>query len=63
MQKKSTDLSKIITGQNVDKIMEGEIFGPVLPILVCRDIKEAIQIIKAKPKCSCVYIYSQPDND
>ncbi|MEP7110649.1 MAG: aldehyde dehydrogenase family protein [Ferruginibacter sp.] len=42
-----------------DKIMEGEIFGPVLPILVYSDIKEAVNIIKTKPKGLAAYIFSR----
>lgn len=42
-----------------DKIMEGEIFGPVLPILVYNNIKEVVQIIKAKPKGLAAYIFSR----
>ncbi|MEO6549539.1 MAG: aldehyde dehydrogenase family protein [Ferruginibacter sp.] len=42
-----------------DKIMDGEIFGPVLPILVYSDIREAVQIIKSKPKGLAAYIFSR----
>jgi aldehyde dehydrogenase (NAD+) len=42
-----------------DKIMDGEIFGPVLPILIYRDIKEAVQIIKTRPKGLAAYIFSR----
>ncbi|MEO6550229.1 MAG: aldehyde dehydrogenase family protein [Ferruginibacter sp.] len=45
--------------KRTDRIMEGEIFGPVLPILVYRDIKEAVQIIKSKPKGLAAYIFSR----
>ena len=42
-----------------DKIMAGEIFGPVLPILVYKDIKDAVQIIKTKPKGLAAYVFSR----
>lgn len=42
-----------------DKIMEGEIFGPVLPILIYRDIKQIVKIIKSKPKGLAAYIFSR----
>lgn len=42
-----------------DKIMDGEIFGPILPILIYNDIKEAVKIIKSKPKGLAAYIFSR----
>jgi aldehyde dehydrogenase (NAD+) len=42
-----------------DKIMEGEIFGPVLPILRYSNLKEIVSIIKTKPKGLAAYIFSR----
>jgi len=42
-----------------DKIMEGEIFGPVLPVLRYSNLKEMTDIIKTKPKGLAAYIFSR----
>ena len=42
-----------------DKIMEGEIFGPVLPILKYSDLKEMVRTVKAKPKGLAAYVFSR----
>jgi aldehyde dehydrogenase (NAD+) len=42
-----------------DKIMEGEIFGPVLPVLRYNNLKEMTDIIKTKPKGLAAYIFSR----
>ncbi|WP_338410099.1 aldehyde dehydrogenase [uncultured Flavobacterium sp.] len=42
-----------------DKIMEDEIFGPILPIIIFTDIDLAIQEIKKRPKPLACYIYSK----
>lgn len=41
------------------KIMEEEIFGPLLPILTFRSVKEAIKIINEYPKPLALYVFSQ----
>ena len=41
------------------RIMEEEIFGPVVPILTWRDLGEAIAIVNAKPKPLALYLYSR----
>ena len=40
-------------------IMQEEIFGPVLPILVYKNFDECIEIINSKPKPLAVYFYGQ----
>ena len=40
------------------KIMEEEIFGPVLPLITITSIDEAIKIINNKPKPLALYIFS-----
>jgi len=45
-----------LTGE--DALMEGEIFGPILPILAVRDMEEAIQFIVAREKPLTLYMFS-----
>lgn len=40
------------------RIMEEEIFGPLLPIVTYTDIEEAIDFIRSKPKPLALYIFS-----
>ena len=42
-----------------DKIMEDEIFGPLLPILSVSDSQQAIKIINSREKPLAIYIFSQ----
>lgn len=42
-----------------DKIMEDEIFGPILPILTFSDVNSAIHEVKSRPKPLSCYIYSR----
>lgn len=42
-----------------DKIMEEEIFGPILPILTYTTLDEAITQIKGRPKPLCGFIFSR----
>ncbi len=41
-----------------DKIMEDEIFGPILPLLIYEDINSIINEIKRKPKPLALYVYT-----
>lgn len=45
-----------------DKVMEGEIFGPILPVMGYEDINEAVKIIKSKPKPLAFYIFSENES-
>lgn len=38
--------------------MKEEIFGPILPILVVKDVEEAIDYIKANEKPLSLYVFS-----
>jgi len=42
-----------------DKIMQGEIFGPILPILTYSNLREAITQIKSRPSPLAGYIFSR----
>ncbi|MFD1315497.1 aldehyde dehydrogenase [Namhaeicola litoreus] len=42
-----------------DKIMQDEIFGPILPVLTYRDLSEAISQIKAHPRPLSCYIFTK----
>lgn len=42
-------------------IMEDEIFGPIMPILVYEDLETAIRLIKKKPKPLAAYLFSESD--
>ena len=42
-----------------DKVMQGEIFGPILPILRYSNLREAITQIKRRPRPLAGYIFSK----
>jgi len=42
-----------------DKVMQGEIFGPILPIMKYSSLREAIAQIKRRPKPLAGYIFSK----
>ncbi|SCT18850.1 aldehyde dehydrogenase [Staphylococcus caeli] len=44
------------------KIMEDEIFGPILPIITYDDFDEAIDLIRSKPKPLSLYLFSEDEN-
>lgn len=48
-----------------DPALQQEIFGPVLPVLPYKELKEIVNIIKRKPKSLSAYIFSknQPNID
>jgi len=43
-------------------LMNEEIFGPILPILVYKNIEEVINYINEKPKPLAVYFYGQTNH-
>jgi len=50
----------VLTNVSVeDKIMEDEIFGPILPVLTYNDINSAIAFIKSRPKPLALYLFSE----
>lgn len=42
-----------------DKVMEDEIFGPILPIIEYEDINEAIRRINRRPKPLALYLFTE----
>ena len=42
-----------------DKVMEDEIFGPILPVMTYDDIDSAISFIKSRPKPLALYLFSE----
>ncbi|MGH8529653.1 MAG: aldehyde dehydrogenase family protein [Nevskiales bacterium] len=54
----------VLTGvKNDSKIMQEEIFGPLLPIITFRDVQEAIDHINANPKPLALYVYSRTNRN
>ena len=50
----------ILTGVSEDEpVMQEEIFGPILPIVLVESVNEAIDFIKSKPKPLSLYIFSE----
>jgi aldehyde dehydrogenase (NAD+) len=45
------------------RLMDEEIFGPVLPVISYTDIQESIQIINTKPKALALYIFTRSQSD
>src|SRR5258705_4715908 len=46
-----------------DEIMDDEIFGPILPIITYKDLKESIMLMKSKGKPLAGFIFSTNDNN
>jgi aldehyde dehydrogenase (NAD+) len=42
-----------------DKVMQEEIFGPILPILSFKKIEDVIQVLKTKEKPLALYLFSE----
>ncbi|WP_182263135.1 aldehyde dehydrogenase family protein [Rhodococcus sp. UFZ-B548] len=45
-----------------DKVMEEEIFGPILPVLPYTDLKEVVATIKDRPSPLAAYIFSRNED-
>jgi len=45
------------------RILEEEIFGPILPIITYTSLDEAVKLINAKPKALALYIFSKRDHE
>ncbi|KAJ7761766.1 Aldehyde/histidinol dehydrogenase [Mycena metata] len=45
-----------------DALMDGEIFGPILPIVPVEDIQEAIKIIRERPVPLVIYVFTDSEN-
>jgi aldehyde dehydrogenase (NAD+) len=41
-----------------DRVMQEEIFGPILPIIVYDDLKEALKQVEARPKPLALYLFT-----
>ena len=53
----------ILTDVTADmRIMESEIFGPILPIIAYDSLDEAIQFVQARPKPLALYIFGKSEN-
>jgi aldehyde dehydrogenase (NAD+) len=53
----------VMTGVSVDdKVMEEEIFGPILPVLTYNDLDSVIAYIKSKPKPLALYLFTESSN-
>lgn len=48
--------------QGPEKIMEEEIFGPILPLIKIKDINQAISLINEKPHPLALYLFSNSKN-
>jgi aldehyde dehydrogenase (NAD+) len=54
----------ILTGVHTDaKIMQDEIFGPILPILTYENREEALAIIQKNPNPLAFYVFTENKND
>ena len=54
----------ILTGVHADaKIMQDEIFGPILPILTYENREEALAIIQKNPNPLAFYVFTENKND
>jgi aldehyde dehydrogenase (NAD+) len=53
----------IIDNVDIDtKIMQEEIFGPLLPIVTYEDFDDALALIQSKPKPLSLYLFSEDEN-
>ena len=53
----------VLTGVSVDSlIMQDEIFGPILPVLIVDDLEAAIRFIRASDKPLAAYIFTKDTN-
>jgi len=49
----------IIQGGAADaRVMDEEIFGPILPVITYRDLEDAVRIINSRPKPLALYVFS-----
>ena len=54
----------VLTGVTPDMdIMQGEIFGPILPIIAYGSLDEAIQFVQSRPKPLALYIFGKSERD
>lgn len=48
---------------NASRVMEEEIFGPILPIVTYRSLDEVVQYINARPKPLALYIFGRKKSE
>lgn len=48
----------VVKVQHSSSLMQDEIFGPILPVCVVKDIPEALAYIRTRPKPLSMYVYS-----
>jgi aldehyde dehydrogenase (NAD+) len=51
----------VVTASPDSKIMQEEIFGPILPVLEMESVEKAIAFINQRPKPLALYVYTQND--
>lgn len=59
IKKKQSIEPTLIESQLTDPIMQEEIFGPVLPVIVYNDLNEVIRYINSKGKPLTIYFFSE----
>ncbi|HOF76559.1 MAG TPA: aldehyde dehydrogenase [Bacteroidales bacterium] len=45
-----------------DSVMQEEIFGPILPLITCNTISQAIEFIRNRPKPLALYLFTKDNN-
>jgi aldehyde dehydrogenase (NAD+) len=52
----------ILAGVKPDAaVMQGEIFGPILPVLTVSDVDDAVRFVNARPKPLALYVFTGDD--
>lgn len=55
---RSMPLTLVIKANTSMTLMQEEIFGPILPIIAYKDLKQAIQIIHSQPRPLALYLFT-----
>jgi aldehyde dehydrogenase (NAD+) len=55
-------LTAVVSPDPDSPLMQSEIFGPLLPILKVKDVNEAADFVRARPKPLVTYCYSPDEN-
>ena len=54
----------ILTNVSADsRLMDEEIFGPILPVITYKNLDEVVDIINSKPKALGLYVFSNSNSD
>lgn len=51
----------LIDSEPTASIMQDEIFGPILPVIVTEDLDDAIEFVNARPKPLALYVFAEDD--